>query len=84
MVRIRLQRGGKPHKPFYRVVVIDSRKPRDSAPLEIIGTYDPLSKTEDGIFKIDSGKLKYWISVGAQPTKIVNSLLNRFKHTGGE
>lgn len=79
MVKIRLQRCGKPHRPFYRVVVIDSKKPRDSAPLEVIGTYDPLSKTDDGIFKIDSERLRYWLNVGAQPTKIIGSLLNRFR-----
>lgn len=73
MVRIRLQRFGKPHRPFYRIVAIDSRKPRDSVPIEILGTYDPILKNEN--VKLKTDRIKYWLSVGAQPTETVRDIL---------
>lgn len=76
-VKIRLKRMGAHKKPFYRVVVADSRSPRDGKFIEEIGYYNPLTNPAD--VKIDSEKAKKWISNGAQPTETVKSL---FKKSG--
>ena len=76
MVKIRLKRFGTQKRPFYRVVVMDARKPRDGRCIEEIGTYQPIM-AEDKQVNIDLERAKYWISVGAQPTDIVAKLLNR-------
>jgi len=73
LVKIRLSRKGKKKQPFYRVIVIDSRKRRDGPFVEILGTYDPL-KTPSEV-KIDTERAKYWIGNGAQPTSVVKKLL---------
>ena len=73
MVKIRLRRMGAKKAPFYRVVVADSRDPRDGRFIEEIGTYDPL--TNPATIKIDMERAKYWISNGAQPTDTVRGLL---------
>ena len=75
MVKIRLRRMGAKKAPFYRVVVADSRYPRDGRFIEEIGTYDPL--TEPATIKIDMERAKYWISNGAQPTDTVRALLKK-------
>ncbi len=76
-VKIRLKRMGAHKKPFYRVVVADSRSPRDGKFIEEIGYYNPLTNPAD--VKIDGEKAKKWISNGAQPTETVKSL---FKKSG--
>ncbi|MCX7832341.1 MAG: 30S ribosomal protein S16 [Actinobacteria bacterium] len=76
-VRIRLARGGRKKKPFYRVVVADSRAPRDSGYKEVIGYYNPL--TEPSTIEIDKEKALYWLEKGAQPTEAVERL---FEITG--
>ena len=76
MVKIRLKRFGTQKRPFYRVVVMDARKPRDGRCIEEIGTYQPIM-AEDKQVDIDLERAKYWISVGAQPTDIVAKLMNR-------
>jgi small subunit ribosomal protein S16 len=75
MVKIRLRRIGAKHKPNYRVVVADSRAPRDGAFIEIIGHYDPLTDPETVV--IDEEKALNWLREGAQPTDTVCRLLNR-------
>ncbi len=75
MVKIRLHRMGAKKKPFYRVVVADSRSPRDGRFIEEIGTYDPM--VEPSAFKVDADKVKDWIAKGAQPTDTVRALLKR-------
>ncbi len=75
MVKIRLRRMGAKKSPFYRVVVADSRYPRDGRFIEEIGTYDPLA--DPAVIKIDMERAKYWISNGAQPTDTVRGLLKR-------
>lgn len=75
MVKIRLRRMGAKKAPFYRVVVADSRDPRDGKFIEEIGTYDPL--TNPATIKIDMERAKYWISNGAQPTDTVRGLLKK-------
>ena len=74
-VKIRLKRLGAKKAPFYRVVVADSRYPRDGRFIEEIGYYNPLTNPVD--IKIDSEKAQKWISNGAQPTETVKSLLKK-------
>jgi len=73
MVKIRLKRIGAKKSPFYRIVVANSRAPRDGRFIEEIGTYDPLSKEKT--FIVDATKVKDWIKKGAQPTDTVKRLL---------
>ena len=75
MVKIRLRRMGAKKAPYYRVVVADSRYPRDGRFIEEIGTYDPM--TEPATVKVDGDKVKEWIKNGAQPTDTVKTLLKK-------
>ena len=75
MVKIRLKRMGMKKEPFYRIVVADSRTPRDGRFIEEIGYYNPVSNPVE--LKIDEERAKYWLSVGAQPTETTRSLLNK-------
>lgn len=75
MVKIRLTRLGAHKRPFYRVVVADSRARRDGPFIEIIGTYDPMK--EPSAINIDLEKAKHWIKNGAQPTDTVKKLLKK-------
>lgn len=77
MVKIRLRRMGAHKAPFYRVIVADSRTPRDGRFIEEIGFYDPM--TEPKTIKIDKEKAEKWLSTGAQPTETVRAL---FKKSG--
>ena len=74
-VKIRLRRMGAKKAPFYRVVVADSRFPRDGRFIEEIGYYDPTK--EPVVFSVDADKAKQWISNGAQPTDTVKILLKK-------
>ena len=74
-VKIRLRRMGAKKAPFYRVVVADSRYPRDGRFIEEIGTYNPL--TEPSEVKVDADKVKEWIAKGAQPTDTVKNLFKK-------
>lgn len=74
-VKIRLRRMGSKKSPYYRIVVADSRYPRDGRFIEEIGHYNPLTNPAD--VKIDGEKAKKWISNGAQPTETVKSLLKK-------
>ncbi len=75
MVKIRLRRMGAKKNPFYRIVVADSRFPRDGRFIEEIGTYNPL--TEPSELKVDADRVKYWLASGAQPTDTVKTLLKK-------
>jgi small subunit ribosomal protein S16 len=75
MVKIRLQRVGKKKKPSYRVIVADSRAPRDGSFIEIIGHYDPL--TDPATVVIQEEKALKWLRQGAQPTETVAGLLSK-------
>ena len=75
MVRIRLRRVGAKNRPAYRVVVADSRSPRDGAFIEVIGHYDPLTDPES--INIDREKAVMWIKCGAQPSDTVARLLTK-------
>lgn len=72
MVKIRLTRLGDKKNPFYRIIVADSRAPRDGAFIDIVGTYNPL--VDPAEVKIDAEKAKHWLSVGARPSDTVKSL----------
>lgn len=74
-VKIRLRRMGKKKAPFYRIVVADSRYPRNGRFIEEIGYYNPLESP--AVIKIDEEKAKKWIANGAQPTDTVKSLLKK-------
>jgi len=74
-VKMRLRRMGAKKAPFYRVVVADSRYPRDGRFIEEIGTYNPLTNPSE--IKIDGEKAKKWLDNGAQPTDTVKSLLKK-------
>ena len=74
-VKLRLRRMGAKKAPFYRVVVADSRFPRDGRFIEEIGYYDPTK--DPAVVKIDSDKAKAWIANGAQPTDTVRVLLKK-------
>ena len=75
MVKIRLRRMGAKKRPFYRLVVADSRSPRDGRFIEQLGFYDPL--TEPATIKIDADRVKDWMSKGAQPSDAARLLLQR-------
>ncbi|MBA4349344.1 MAG: 30S ribosomal protein S16 [Thermodesulfovibrio sp.] len=75
MVKIRLTRLGAHKKPFYRIIVADTRARRDGPFIEILGTYDP--KVEPSDIKVNVERAKYWIGRGAQPTVTVKKLLQK-------
>ena len=75
MVKIRLTRMGAKKKPFYRIVVADSRSPRDGRFIEIVGNYDPLQNP--AVVNVDEEKVIDWVLKGAQPTDTVRSLLSQ-------
>ena len=77
MVKIRLRRMGAHRKPFYRVIVADSRTPRNGRFIEEIGYYDPMQ--DPAVIKIDADKARDWLAKGAQPTDTVRDL---FKKSG--
>ena len=74
-VSIRLRREGALNRPYYKVVVADSRSPRDGKFIEIIGTYDPKKTGHNSTLKMD--RIDHWISKGAQPSDTVRSLIKK-------
>ena len=76
MVKLRLKKMGSKKRPYYRIVVQDSRKPRDGATVEELGVYHPI-ETEDKQISFDVERAKYWLSVGAQTTDTVKKLFNK-------
>ncbi len=75
MVKIRLRRTGSKKRPTYRVIIADSRSPRDGRFIEIIGNYNP--RTNPITVNIHEDRAKHWLSVGAQPTEAVHRLLQK-------
>ena len=73
MVKIRLRRMGAKKAPFYRIIVADSRSPRDGRFIEELGYYDPM--TNPATVKLENEKVEKWLNSGAQPTETVKSLL---------
>lgn len=79
VVRLRLQRFGRTHAPFYRMVAANARAPRDGKFLEIVGTYNPIAN-KHGMkeIRLKEDRLKYWLAVGAQPSDRVAWILGKF------
>ena len=76
-LRIRLSRGGAKKRPFYRIVVADSRKPRDGRYIERLGTYNPMvAKDHPDRLNFDDERIKYWLGVGARPSERVTRFLS--------
>ncbi len=74
-VRIRLKRFGTKRRPYFRIVVMDSRKPRDGRTIEEVGFYHPI-EIEDKQIKIKEDRIRHWLDRGAQPSETVRKLLN--------
>jgi len=79
-VSIRLRREGAKNRPYYKIVVTDSRSPRDGKFIEIIGTYDPKKAGHNSTLDLD--RAQYWIARGAQPSDTVRSLIKKNKKQG--
>ena len=77
MVKLRLKRFGRRHRPFYRLCAMDQRSARDSRAIEELGTFDPGLEDESKQVDFNADRIKYWLSVGAQPSDTVRSLLRR-------
>jgi len=74
-VSIRLRREGATNRPYYKVVVADSRSPRDGKFIELLGTYDPKKKDHNSTLKLD--RIAHWVSKGARPSDTVRSLIKK-------
>ena len=74
--RIRLKRLGRRNRPFYRIIIIDSRKRRDGAAIEEVGWYDPILKKEKN-FTLEEDRILHWLSQGAQPTDVVKNMMTK-------
>ena len=82
MVKIRLKREGAKDRPYYRVVVTDSRSPKEGRFIEAVGTYDPMQEADN--FVIDLEKVDEWIGKGAQPSDTVRSLVKKARDAQAE
>ncbi len=78
-VRIRMKRMGRKHRPFYRICVMDSRKPRDGKAIEEVGTYDTTITEKSQRVTLNLERIDYWMSVGAQPSENVKTLIKKVK-----
>lgn len=81
-VRIRMKKFGRKHQPFFRICALDGRVPRDGRVLEELGTYDPLVPDEDARALLNGERIKYWLSVGAQPSEKVQVLIKKYGAEG--
>jgi small subunit ribosomal protein S16 len=77
LVKIRMKSMGRRHRPFYRICAMDARTPRDGRAIEELGWYDPLVRNADAREYLDASRVRYWLSVGAQPTEKVAAILKR-------
>lgn len=77
MVRLRLKRFGRRHRPYYRINAIDKRSPRDGRPIEELGTYDPIQPDESKQVTLKEDRIRYWLSQGASPSETVASILRK-------
>ncbi|MHC5112420.1 MAG: 30S ribosomal protein S16 [Planctomycetota bacterium] len=77
MVRIRLKRVGRRHRPSYRLAAVDSRRARDSRVIEELGCYDPLNGDQEKQVVIRRERIEYWLGVGAQPSDTVRRILEK-------
>ncbi len=81
-VRIRMKQLGRKHRPFYRICAMDIRAPRDGRVLEELGIYDPLVPETDARALLKGERIKYWLSVGAQPSEKVKTLIKKYGEGG--
>ena len=81
-VRIRLKKMGRTHRPFFRVCAMDQRSPRDGRVIEELGTYDPMVPETDARAILNGERINYWLSVGAQPSPKVGTLIKKYGATG--
>ncbi len=77
MVRIRMKSFGRRHRPFFRICAMDSRTGRDGTAIEELGHYDPKVRNKDARTVLNVNRIRYWLSVGAQPSEKVQALLNK-------
>lgn len=77
MVTIRLARAGAKKRPFYHIVVADSRSPRDGRFIERLGFYNPIAVGAEEKLRVNSDRIAYWVSQGAQPSSAVSRLLKQ-------
>jgi len=77
-VRIRMKRLGRKHRPYFRIVAIDGRQPRDGRVIEELGSYDPMIKSTDDRVQLRPERIKYWLGVGAKPSERVETLLKKY------
>lgn len=81
-VKIRLKKLGRTHRPFFRVCAMDARNPRDGRVIEELGTYDPMVPSVDARAILNGERIAHWISVGAQPTPKVGTLIKKYGKDG--
>ncbi len=79
MVKLRLKRMGRRNRAFFRLCAFDAREERDGRSIEQLGTYDPMEKDESKKVVLKRERIEYWLSVGAQPTETVASILKKNK-----
>ena len=77
-VRIRMKKMGRKHRPYYRIVAIDHRQPRDGRVIEELGSYDPMIHNTDDRVKFNPERIKYWMSVGAKPSEHVAVFIKKY------
>src|SRR3954447_24308697 len=77
-VRIRMKKMGRKHRPYFRIVAIDHRQPRDGRVLEELGSYDPMVKNTDERVKLVPSRIRYWMGVGAKPSENVAVFLKKY------
>lgn len=81
-VRLRMKKMGRTHRPYYRVCAMDKRSPRDGRVIEELGTYDPMCPETDARVSLKSDRVDYWLSVGAQPSDKVATLIKKYGSSG--
>ena len=81
-VRIRMKKFGRKHRPFFRIVAVDGRRPRDGRVLEELGTYDPLVPETDARALLNGDRIAYWLGVGAQPSDKCAVLIKKYGSNG--
>lgn len=77
MVRIRMKSMGRRHRPFFRICAMDARSPRDGRAIEELGHYDPMVRNAEAREVVNANRIRYWLSVGAQPSEKVQAILKR-------
>jgi small subunit ribosomal protein S16 len=80
-VRLRLQRTGKPKRPFYRIVAVEQKSKRDGQPVEILGQYDPMAV--DNKLSVNMGRVNYWLRTGAKASETVSVLIKKSQPENG-